>query len=114
MTILCKPVELNWGIVTIFMKFMQSPFLHSPSCQAVLGFSQRALLLHAFFLSFLSTPLLLVLLGFQNILSSRPLGTFEFFYYACKMTDRFYRYSIFFHFSKDIWLALTDLYKSRL
>ena len=98
MTILCKPVEFKWGIVTILMRFMQSPFPHSPSCHAVLGFSQRALLLHAFFLSFLSTPPLLVLLNFENILSSRSLGTFEFFYYACKMTDRFYRYSIFFSF----------------
>ena len=100
MTILCKQVELNRGVVTILMRFMQSSFLHSPSCHTVLGFSQRALLLHAFFLSFLSTPPLLVLLGFENILSSRFLGTFEFFYYACKMTDRFYRYSIFFIFLK--------------
>ena len=98
MTIFCKPVELNRGIVTILMRFMQSPFLHSPSYHAVLGFSQRALLLHAIFLSFLSTPPLLVLLGFENILSSRSLGTFEFFYYACKMTDRFYQYSLFLSF----------------
>ena len=85
----------------ILMRFMHSPFLHSP-CHAAFVFFQRALLLHAFFLSFLSTPPLLVLLGFENILSRRSLGTFEFFYYTCKMTDPFYRYSIFFYFSKDI------------
>ena len=96
--ILCKQVEFNRGIVMIFMRFIHSPFLHSPSCHAVLVVSQRALLLHAFFLSFLSTPPLLVLLGFENILSSRSLGTFEFFYYACKMTDRFYQYSLFLSF----------------
>ena len=71
----------------IFMRFMHSAFLVFP---------QRALLLHAFFLSLLCTPPLLVLLGFENILSNRSLGTFEFFYYECKMTDRFYQYSLLF------------------
>ena len=34
MTILCKQVELNRGVVTILMRFMQSSFLHSPSCHS--------------------------------------------------------------------------------
>ena len=84
----------------ISIRFMYSTFLHSPSCHPVLVVSQRALLLHAFFLSLLPTPPLLVLVGFENILSSRSLGTFKFFYYACKMTDRFCQYFLFFIFLK--------------
>lgn len=112
MTILFKQVEFNWGIVVTSMTYAFNLPSLSSFCHAVFVVSQRSLLLHAFFLSLLSIPPLLVLLGFEIFYQVALLENLSSF------TMRVWLLVLpifsFFHFSKYVWLALTDLHKIRL
>ena len=86
----------------ISIRFMHSAFLYYP-CHAVLvAFPACSVVACIFPFVSLYTTIVSVPRFRKCFIKSlfRSLGTFDFFYHACKRTNRFSQYSIFFIFLK--------------